>query len=74
MCVVRMDDRHCASASMLAPDPEHRPGATGVMSHPLFWDDERAMRRTVALHAASASCQTEMAGAHQFIHTTTTFA
>ena len=45
---------------MLAPDPELRPDAKGVTSHPLFWDNERAMRQTVALHARSASCQTEM--------------
>jgi hypothetical protein len=54
-----LESRHLL-ASMLAPDPEHRPDAEGVTTHPLFWDDDRAMRQTVALHARSASCQTEM--------------
>lgn len=54
-----LEARHLL-ASMLAPDPEQRPDAAGVLSHPLFWDDEEAMRHLVALHSRSASCQTEM--------------
>ena len=54
-----LEARHLL-ASMLAPDPAQRPSAAGVVAHPLFWDDERAMRELVALHARSASMQTEM--------------
>ena len=56
-----LEARHLL-ASMLAPDPASRPDAAGVCDHPLFWDDDVAMRNVAALHARSASVQREMSG------------
>ena len=56
-----LEARHLL-ASMLAPDPASRPDAAGVCDHPLFWDDDVAMRNVAALHARSASVQRDMSG------------
>ena len=56
-----LEARHLL-ASMLAPDPASRPNAAKVCDHPLFWDDDVAMRNVAALHARSASVQREMSG------------
>ena len=54
-----LEARHLL-ASMLAPDPAERPAAAEVTSHPLFWDDERAMEEATKLHARSASLQRDL--------------
>ena len=49
-----LEARHLL-ASMLAPDPNDRPEAAEVLSHPLFWSDDFFLTRAVALHFNSAS-------------------